>query len=140
MWDLIVSVPDHCLYFYFPHRYNVQVNYVFYLLRKRRGCRDIYDKIVPVNEIIMPNKWINEIGDISVDEWKKFNKNLNYIEKVKLRDFQYKINNRILVTNTFLFKIKKEGKQSMFILQSRSRKYHAFVFSVGKVEEFWKKK
>ena len=38
-------------------RYNVQVNcYVFYLLRKRRGCRDIYDKIVPVNEIIIPNK------------------------------------------------------------------------------------
>ena len=42
------------------HRYNVQVKcYVFYLLRKRRGCRDIYDKIVPVNEIIIPNKWIN---------------------------------------------------------------------------------
>ena len=113
------------------HRYDVQVNcYVFYLLRNRRGCRDIYDKIVPVNEIIIPNKWINEIGDISVDEWKKFNKNLNYIKEVKLRDFQYKFNNRILVTNTFLFKIKNKRKQSMFILQSRSRKYHAFAFSL----------
>ena len=64
--------------------------------------RYIYDKIVPVNKIIIPNKWVTEIGDISVDEWKKFNKNLNYIKEVKLRKFQYKINNRILVTNIFV--------------------------------------
>ena len=31
-------------------RYNVQVDcYVFNLLHIRRGCRDVYDKIVPVN-------------------------------------------------------------------------------------------
>ena len=42
------------------YKYNVQINcYVFYLLRKRRCCRDIYDKIVPVNEIIVPKNWIN---------------------------------------------------------------------------------
>ena len=56
----------------------MQINcYVFNLLRKRRGCRDIYDKIVPVNEIIIPKNWINEIGEISEDEWKKYSKNLN---------------------------------------------------------------
>ena len=104
-----------------PHKYNVQINcYVFYLLRIRRGCRDIYDKIVPVNEIIVPKNRINEIGEISAHKWKNYNKNLNNIKEVKLRDFQFKINNRILVTNTFLFKIKKEGKQLMLILQSRS--------------------
>ena len=121
-------------------RYNVQVNcYVFYLLRKRRGCRDIYDKIVPVNEIIIPNKWITEIGDISVDEWKKFNKNLNYIKEVKLRDFQYKINNRILVTNTFLYKIKKkENNLCSYCNQEAESIMHLF-FHCGKAEEFWKK-
>ena len=120
-------------------RYNVQVNcYVFYLLRKRRGCRDIYDKIVPVNEIIIPNKWITEIGDISVDEWKKFNKNLNYIKEVKLRDFQYKINNRILVTNAFLYKIKKkENSLCSYCNQEAESIMHLF-FHCGKVEEFWK--
>ena len=44
----------------------------------------IYDKTVPVNEIIIPDKWINETGDISIDEWKKINKNLNYIKEVIL--------------------------------------------------------
>ena len=61
-----------------------------------------------MNEIIVPKNWINEIGEISADEWKNYSKNLNNIKVVKLRDFQFKINNRILVTNTFLFKIKKK--------------------------------
>ena len=48
------------------YKCNVQINcYIFNLLRKRRGCRDIYDKIVQVNEIIVPKNWINEIGEIS---------------------------------------------------------------------------
>ena len=39
---------------------------------------------------------------------KPYSKTLNSIKEVKLRDFQFKINNQILVTNTFLFKIKKK--------------------------------
>ena len=54
---------------------------------------------------------------------KQHSKNLNNKKEVKLRDFQFKINNQILVTNTFLFKIKKEGNQRMLILQPRCRKY-----------------
>ena len=34
-------------------------------------------------------------------------KKLHYIKEIKLRDFQFKIYNRILVTNSFLYKIKK---------------------------------
>ena len=71
--------------------------FVFYLLHKRRGCRDIYDKIIPVNEVIIPNKWINEIGDIQIDEWKKINKNLNYIKEVKLRDFQFIVHSAVFI-------------------------------------------
>ena len=106
LWrDIINENSEKCA----SYKNNVQINcFVFYLLRKRRGCRDIYDKIIPVNEVTIPNKWINEIGDIQIDEWKKINKKLNYIKEVKLRDFQFKINNCILVTNSFLFKIKKE--------------------------------
>ena len=45
----------------------MQVNcYVFYILRKRRGCRDTYDKIVPVNEIIIPNKLTNGKSSIKI--------------------------------------------------------------------------
>ena len=57
--------------------------------------------LILVNEVIIPNKWIHKIGDIQIGEWKKINKNINYIKEIKLRDFQFKINNRILVTNSF---------------------------------------
>ena len=63
--------------------------------------------LIPVNEVIIPNKWINEIGDIQIGECKKINKKLNYIKEIKLRDFQFKLNNRILVTNSFLLKLKR---------------------------------
>ena len=91
------------------YRYNVQINcYVFKLLRKKKGCRDIYDTLISANDVSVPNYWTTEIGDVSNDEWKRFSKNLIYIQEIKLRDFQYKINNRILLTNTFLYKIKKK--------------------------------
>ena len=83
--------------------------------------------LIPVNEVIIPNKWINEIWDIQIGEWKKINKNLNYIKEIKLRDFQFKINNRIPVTNSFLFKIK-----SIFLLQSRSGDHYSFTFPLWK--------
>ena len=42
------------------YKYNAQINcFVFYLLRNRRGCRGIYDMLISVNEVIIPNKWIN---------------------------------------------------------------------------------
>ena len=38
------------------YKYNVQINcFVFYLLHNRRGCRGIYDRLIPVNEVIIPN-------------------------------------------------------------------------------------
>ena len=121
------------------YKYNVQINcYVFHLIRKRRGCRDIYDKILPVNEIVIPNKWIDEIGDLQIEEWKKINKNLNYIKEVKLRDFQFKINNRILVTNTFLFKIKKKDNDRCSYCNQEAETITHLLFHCEKVANFWK--
>ena len=121
------------------YKYNVQINcYVFYLLRKRRGCRDIYDKIVPVNEIIVPQNWINEIREISEDEWKNYSKNLNNIKEVKLRDFQFKINNQILVTNTFLFKIKQKENNLCSYCNQEAESITHLLFHCGTVEKFWK--
>ena len=53
------------------------------------------------------NRWNRELGDITNDELKTFNLNLKFINEIKLRDFQFKINNKILVTNYFLHKIIK---------------------------------
>ena len=121
------------------YKYNVQINcFVFYLLRNRRGCRGIYDMLIPVNEVIIPNKWINEIGDIQIGEWKKINKNLNYIKEIKLRDFQFKINHRILVTNSFLFKIKKKDSNRCSYCNQEAETITHLLFHCGKVVEFWK--
>ena len=53
------------------------------------------------------NMWVNQFGNINDKEWKLCNSSIKDIKEVKLADFQTKINNKILVTNSFLFKIKK---------------------------------
>ena len=136
LWREMISENSRKISMY---RYNVQINsYVFCLLRKRRGCRDIYDKIVSVNETIVPNKWLNEVGDISVEEWKRINRNLHNIKEIKLRDFQFKINNRILVTNTFLLKIKKKETNLCSYCNQEAETITHLLFSCEIASNFWK--
>ena len=52
-------------------------------------------------------KWKADIGDINENEWTLYFLNIKQWHKVKFRDFQYKVNNKIFVTNSFLFKINK---------------------------------
>ena len=66
-----------------------------------------YSTFVNANEFIPQNKWQAEIGDISENKWKSYFLSTKKWHEVKLRDFQYKINNNILVTNYFLTKINK---------------------------------
>ena len=120
------------------HRYNVQINcYVFKLLRKKKGCRDIYDTLISANDVSVPNYWTTEIGDVSNDEWKRFSKNLIYIQEIKLRDFQYKINNRILVTNTFLYKIKKKDSNRCSYCNQEPETITHLLFHCKNVLDFW---
>ena len=69
-WDLInensIKVASY--------KYNVQINCLFFLLRNWRGCRGIYDMLIPVNEVIIPNKWINEIGIFRLENGKRLMK------------------------------------------------------------------
>ena len=83
--------------------------YVKELIKTKKGSRICYDIFVGVNEYIPQGKWQAEIGNITANEWKLYFLNVRQWHEVKLRDFQYKINNKILVTNSFLFKINKIG-------------------------------
>ena len=47
------------------------------------------------------------MGYINDQEWKGNNTNINDLNEVTLKDFQFKINNKILVTKTSLHKIRK---------------------------------
>ena len=85
-------------------KYNVQINcYIKFILKDKKGSRAIYDKIVSVTQMQRTNRWNRELGDIINDELKTYNLKLKYINEIQLRDFRFKFNNKILVTNAFLY-------------------------------------
>lgn len=60
------------------------------------------------------------------------------ITEMKFRDFQFKINNRILVTNTFLYKTKKITNILCSYCQKEAESiFHLFV-NCEKTVEFWR--
>ena len=59
------------------------------------------------NEYMPQNKWQAKISDISVTGWKSYFLSTKLLHEVKLRDFQYQINNKTLVTNSILTKNNK---------------------------------
>ena len=60
-----------------------------------------------MDQITRQGKWINEMGYIIDQEWKGYNTNINDLNEVTRKEFQFKIDNKILVTKTFLHKIRK---------------------------------
>lgn len=68
---------------------------------------------------------------------KKYNKVRITLKNVKLKDIQYKINNKILVTKSFLFKINKMNNElSKYCNDKSDSIYHLFV-ECDKVKQFW---
>ena len=51
--------------------------------------------------------WLLELGGISKEEWRKHNKILHELKEVKLKYYQFKLNNKILASKSFLFRINK---------------------------------
>ena len=90
------------------NKLNVICNtYVKELIKTKKGSRIFYDIFIGVNDFIPQGKWQADIGDINENEWKLYFLNIKQYHEVKFRDFQYKINNKIRVTISFLFKISK---------------------------------
>ena len=95
--EAINEQKDKCIFL----KYNVQMNcYIMLIMKDKKCCRKIYDKIVPVKEQLNKDRWNTELGHITNEEQNKVNSSLKYINEIKLRDFQFKINNKILVTNS----------------------------------------
>ena len=57
---------------------------------------------------------------------------LKLFHKTKLRDFQYKINNKILVTNSFLYKLIKLIIWLVVTVVSNQKKFIIFISSMPK--------
>ena len=107
-------------------------------LGKTKKARTFYDILVG-NKIPAPpsEKWIKELGDIEQDEWNSYNRIIKDIKEAKLKEFQFKINNRILVTKSFLYKINKvDDGMCSFCNQHPETILHLFYYC-EKVKTFW---
>ena len=121
------------------NRYNVNCNlYVQLLIKDRRGCRRFYDLMVDANEMILNKKWDREIiPNISAQDWKNYNSVIKSLKEVKSKDFQYKVNNKILVTKSFLNRINKlDNNLCEYCHRQAESIYHLFIES-DKVKQFW---
>ena len=112
--------------------------YVKKLIKNKKGSRVFYDTFVNINEYIPQGKWQEEIGDINENEWKTYFQNIKHWHEVKIRDFQYKIDNKIFVTNSFLHKIKKiDNGNCTYCMEHPEKIYHLFI-SCPKIKKFWR--
>ena len=127
------------MFFILEYKMNVICNiYVKKLIKARKGSRLFYDIFVNINEYIPQGKWQAEIGDINENEWKMYFQEIKQLHEVKLRDFQYNINNKILVTNSFLFKINKtDSPICTYCIEHSEKIFHLFL-TCPKIMQFWK--
>ena len=106
--------------------------------RPKKGSRVFYDIFVSVNEYKPQKKWQVEIGDINENEWKSYFLSTKKWHEVNLRDFQYKINDSILVTNSFLAKLNKIDSGVCSYCKDKPEKIHHLFLSCPKVKNFWR--
>ena len=83
------------------------------------------------------NRWGNQFGNINDYDWKLYNSSIKGTKEVKLADFQYKINNKILVTNSFLFKIKKINNNGCSYCSEHGETIEHLFLNCTKVKYFW---
>ena len=80
---------------------------------------------------------MQELGFINEEEHKSFNKVIRSIKEIRLKDFQYKVTNKILVTKSFLHKINKvDNNICEYCNLQPETIYHLFI-ECEIVKRFW---
>ena len=120
------------------HRYNVKTNiYVEQLLRDKKGCRRMYDIMLSPKCFVHNNKWEPVGININEQSWKKYHSVIKALNEVKLKDFQYKITNKILVTKSFLYRINKtDDNLCEYCHEQPETIFHLFV-QCEEAKQFW---
>ena len=120
------------------NRLNVKCNiYLQFILKDKKGCRRFYNQMCQSKEIELTTKWMQEFGFIDAEEYRNFNKIIKNIKEIKLKDFQFKVTNRMLVTKSFLHKINKVDNNNCEYCNRRPETiYHLFV-ERETVKQFW---
>lgn len=112
---------------------------LLFILRHRKGCRDIYDKFKIKN--ILPSsvrKWQNELNLPFHFDWKKiFDLPFKITKDTSLRWFQVRIIHRILGTNYTLSKMNlKTNDRCTFCRENAETVRHLF-WDCEAVDYFW---
>lgn len=120
------------------NRYNVNCNiYVQQLIKEKKGCRQFYDTLTEVNKLAVSNKWDREIPDITEREWSNYYTVIKSIKEVKMKDFQYKLTNKILATKSFLHRINRINDNLCEYCHRESETiFHLFI-QCENVKRFW---
>ena len=106
--------------------------YLKLLCKDKKGSRTFYDIIVGNQDSSPPSqKWVNILENISQEKWD------SYIKEVKLQEFQFKVNNHILVTKSFLHKINKVDNDRCALCGLETETIIHVLFNYNKVKEFW---
>ena len=87
-------------------------------------------------KIEQTNKWMQELGFINEEEYKNFNKVICSIKEIRLKDFQHKVMNKILVTKLFLHEINKVDNICEYCCLQPETIYHLFI-ECEIVKRFW---
>jgi hypothetical protein len=112
---------------------NVKINmhtnpYTAILLKTNKGSRSFYEHLRVLKETDKLDKWNHLIVNLNENNCKQIFANLKTIKETKLQNFQFKINNKILVTKSFLFKINKATDElCSYCKQSRETIEHLFL-------------
>ena len=116
-------------------------SHVMFLLelnyRMKRNVEGFYDIMIQATDNTIQNKWERDFGNISQNELQKYNSMIKDLNEVPLKDFQFKIINKILVTKSFLQRIGKLAEsQCLYYIEKPETMLHLFT-ECEKVNRFW---
>ena len=80
---------------------------------------------------------MQELGFINKEDHKSFNKVIRSINEIRLKDFQYKVTNKILVTKSFLRKINKIGNNICEYCNLQPETIYHLYIECEIVRRFW---
>ena len=119
-------------------KYNiVQANPINILLRDKKGSRRIYDIFIKNIRHDVQIRWSRDLGIIQREDWININSTIKEFSEVKLKDFQFKINNKILVTKSFLHRINLIDNNTCSLWTEYPETIKHLFFECEKVKQFW---
>ena len=107
------------------------------MCKDKKGSRTVHDIIRNKDLTPPPRKLVNTIGNISENEWNSYYTLIKNIKEVKFQEFQFKVKYHILVTKSFLLKIKKVDNDRCSFCNQESETIIHVLFLCNKGKEFW---